>query len=143
MIIIINNYSDWVLTDTMTYQILMRNFSESTTFQNYYTEDSKTQSKDTEDNITYLSDVWNQCLIFAYTWNLGPYHCSAALSVKHTPQLSCNTVAWKRKYSWISFLPIQVNFLTKWFSMIKEWGIFLALLEEIILDITPSLEKYA
>lgn len=63
----------------------------------YFIEESITQSKDTEDYITYLSDELSQCLIFVYTWNLGPYHCSAALSVKHTPQLFCNTVAWKKK----------------------------------------------
>lgn len=62
----------------------------------YYTEESIIQSKDIKDYITYLSDELNQCLIFVYTWNQGPYHCSAALSVKHTLQLFCNTVAWKK-----------------------------------------------
>lgn len=95
----------------------------------YYTEKSKTQSKHAEGYITYLSDEWNQRLVFAYTWNLGPYHCSATLSVKHTPQLFCNTAAWKRKYSWIPFPPIQINFPKKWFSTIKQLSLFLALLE--------------
>ena len=75
----------------------------------YYTEENKTQSKDTEDYATHLWDELNRRLIFAYTWNLGPYHCSAALSVRHTPQLFCKTVAWKREKLLLNTFSTYIN----------------------------------